>query len=101
MGDKTTSELNQIISALQELPIERERIRAQEDNLQDFYQVGDEVYIDNHIRHVHRRAAERNDRVARVIRIKEPDKVHIRTANGFVTWRKPKYLRPLNEVQYS
>ena len=62
---------------------------------------GDRVYIRNQIRHVpNTRSSNTADRAATVQRV-IGDRVEIRTANGYATWRAARNLRPITEATYN
>ena len=62
---------------------------------------GDRVYIRNQIRHVPTtRRSNSGDRAATVERV-IGERIEIRTANGYSTWRIARNLRPITEAVYN
>ena len=76
------------------------RVSSQADR-QAAFVPGDHVYIRNQIRHIPAgRRGSPADRAATVERV-TGNRVEIRTANGYATWRAARNLRPITETQYN
>lgn len=92
----------QVITELENLRRDEqapERVPSRQETQPPFVR-GDRVYIRNQIRHVPRtRQSTAKDRAATVERV-IGERIEIRTANGYATWRIARNLRSITEDVY-